>query len=226
MFRAKFVFPIVAVALNVVACSQLALAQSQSDNHRAKPLEAGAEIVVVTLNDLRDVDTDLRHLQTAANHLYEEVTTQRVTLQTVPNLIAPGTIVNLPVGTQATGDVIPARPARVDAAMSEIRPVATLLKSDVDAFLNGEKQLVLPEDTKEELSEELRQWVISVDNIYDQCRILEPLTAAAPYYNQGAIAQAAWAIDQDVKELERIRRLMYRALQREGKRQAREKQQR
>src|SRR6185437_2311284 len=115
---------------------------------------------------------------------------QRVNIRTVPNLIAPGTIVNLPVGVQPTGDIIPARAAHVDAAMSEIRPVATLLKADVDSFLNGEKQLVLPGETKQEFSAELKQWIVSVDNIYDQLRVLEPLTANPPY-NQGAVAQAA-----------------------------------
>ena len=188
----------------------------------SRVLQGGAEVVVLTLTDLRDVGVDLSHLKTAANHLYEECTMQQVTINTMPEMIGPGAIINLPVSTTPTGVYIPPKPKRVEAAMAEIRPVATLLKTDVDQFLNGEKQLSMPGDLQQELQTDLKQWVASVNNIYGQLQILEPL-AASPPYNQAAMAQATWAIVEDTKELERVRKIMYKALQREAKREARER---
>jgi hypothetical protein len=198
-------------------------AAAQNDAQSSAPtktLSGGAQVVVLTLNDLRDVGVDLDHLRTAASHLYDETTMQRVTLQTRPSLVGPGTVINIPVGTTPTGEYIQPRPRRVGAAMAAIRPIATLLKTDMDSFLTEEKQLEVPGVTQDELQSVMKQWSKSVDNIYGQLQLLEPLTEHPPY-NQGAISQATWAIVEDAKELERLRRIMHKALQREGKLRAR-----
>jgi hypothetical protein len=212
----------IAVAFGIMLPAALAdvtppATASQSTPAR-KPLEAGTQVVVLTLSNLREVGTDLKHLQSAATHLYDEVTIQQVTLQTQPELINPGLVINIPVGTIPTGVILDAKPKRVEAAMAEIRPIATLLKSDVDEFVSGEKQLQMPGATQEEMEQRLRQWAVSVNNIYAQLEVLEPLTKTAPY-NQPGIAQATWAIVQDAKELDKMRRVLYKSLQREGKRQ-------
>lgn len=199
-----------------------AFAQTDSSPEQSKgtePLKGEADVVVVTLSDLRDVGSDLEHLRNAANQLYGEVTLQRVTVQTIPTLVGPGSVVNLPIGFMPTGEYIPPRTRRVVAAMNEIRPIATLLKADLDSFKSGQKQLVLPGETAEVFNEQMQQWSVEADNIYGQLQLLEHLCAHHPY-DQGAMAQATWAIVEDSKDLERIRRAMYKALQREVKRAA------
>jgi hypothetical protein len=201
-----------------------ALAQSAGNPATAavaparQPLEAGTQIVVLSLTDLREVGLDLKHLQHGASHLYDEVTLQPMTLNMMPEMIGPGVIINIPVGTQAVGEVMPAKPARVQASMTEIGSIINEMKSSVDQFMTGEKQLSMPGDAQQELNQEVQQWVAGVNNIFGQYNGLQQLTQTSPY-NQPAIAQACTTIIQNVKELEKVRRQMYKVIQREGKRE-------
>jgi len=205
--------PAVTTAPATITAGSKAAASAQP----GKTLQGSAQVVVLTLSDLRDVGLDLKHLQNAANHLNEEVTLQRVTLNMMPEMVGPGMIINIPIGTTPTGEVIPANPKRVQAAMAQLSPIVTLMKGDVDAFVSGEKQLSMPGDTQQELQGELKQWAELVSDVYQQFSTLQPLTQQSPY-NQPAIAQASSTIVNDAKGLERLRRLVYKALQREGKR--------
>ncbi len=201
------------------ASARIAAATDPQPMHA--PLQGEAQIVVLTLKDLHDVGLDLNHLKDTASQLYSEVTLQRMTVQTMPTLVGPGSVVNLPIGLVPTGDYIPPRTHRVIILMAEMRPVASMLRDDLDEFRHGESQLMLPGETSAVFAEQMQQWSVNVDNIYGQLEILERACQHRPY-DQGIMAQATWAIVEDAKELERIRRAMYRALQREGKRAERE----
>jgi len=184
-----------------------------------QPVEAGVQVVVLSLTDLREVGLDLKHLQHGASHLYDEVTLQPMTLNMMPEMIGPGVIINIPVSTQAVGEVMPAKPARVQAAMTEIGSIVSEMKSSVDQFMAGEKQLSMPGDAQQELNQEVQQWVAGVNTIFGQYNALQQLTQTSPY-NQPAIAQSCAVIIQNVKDLEKLRHRMYKVIQREGKREA------
>jgi hypothetical protein len=201
-----------------------ALAQSAGNPAAAaiapatQPLEGGAQVVVLSLTDLREVGLDLKHLEHGASHLYDEVTLQPMTLNMMPEMIGPGVIINIPVSTQAAGPPVPAKPARVQAAMTEIGSIVSAMKSSVDQFMAGEKQLSMPGDAQQQLDQEVQQWVTGVNNVFGQYNALQQLTQTSPY-NQPAIAQACSTIIQNVRDLEKVRRQMYKVIQREGKRE-------
>lgn len=168
------------------------------------------------LEELRDIGLDLKHALTAARHLYDEVTLQPVTLQTEPEMIANGVLISIPVGVQPISPPVPPRKERVDMLMNEIRPVIALLKKNVDDFVAGNKQLDVSDSLKAEMDPLLTQWISLVNNLDDQVKKLDFLTAGPPYDNY-SIGSAASAVQVDIKQLDEIRKTTIKLVRRESK---------
>lgn len=178
-------------------------------------LSGQVEVVELNLATLRDLGLDIKHVQHGAGTLMDEVSRQPVSIQTMPEVVGRNTIINLPVGFTGNGYVQP-RKAAVDAAMGAMEPWIDLSKASVDAILEGHKKLDLDEDTKKELAPQFKEWVALVNSMYDHLQKLKVLAKKTPYDNE-PMASEATAIYKDSKSLEKVRREIYKVLQREGK---------
>lgn len=181
------------------------------------PLEGGVQKVTVSLETLRDVGLDLKRLLKEVSGLYDEVTIRPVRMITQPEMIGPGMIINIPIGTQPIGPAEPPKKERVDLAMSEITPVVTMMKKNVDAFVAGDSELDLSADVQKQLQPEITSWVNSVNQLSAQFNALQQQTQGPPYSNDN-IAAATGAMQTSIKELDKTRRDIYKAIRNEGKR--------
>jgi hypothetical protein len=198
---------------------QLAQTQSTKPNKNSEAvqaLEGEVQTVELDLQTLRDLGLDIKKVRHAASGLYEEVTRTPVTIQSTPNFIGNGTIINIPTGFSSSGAMLPPRKKAVDAAMVAMRPIITIAKEDVDAFESGRKELNLPQHLLDQLKPTFDDWRIAAKDASNQLAQLEPLTQGPPYMNE-SIASHASAIDKDMRTLESDRREIYKALQAEGK---------
>lgn len=192
---------------------------SQPDRSQAPPIKGGVQKVVLNLERLRDIGLDLKHVLSASNHLFDEVTIQPVTMVTEPEIVGFGTVINIPIATQPVGPPLPPRKDRLDLAMNQMKPIVTMFKQRCDDFVAGRAELDLPQDVMAKLEPSFAQWVDLVNDVNSQLVGLEPLTQGPTYDNQ-AIADAANAIQKDVKKLEKTRKTIYKVIQKEGKRKS------
>ncbi len=181
-------------------------------------LQGSVQEVELSLEKLQDVGLDLKEALRAASSLYDEVTIQPVRIITQPSLVGgAGTIINVPVGTEPVGPPKPARKDRVDSAINSMKPIITLLKNNVDNFVDGKKQMDLPEDVLTQLEPRFREWIDSVDSLDVKLNKLEQMTEAPPYDNK-AIAVLTQSMQKDIKSLERVRATIYKVVRKQGKR--------
>lgn len=181
-----------------------------------KPMQASVQKVELSLQRLKEVALDLKGVLKAASSLYDEVTIQPVRMITQPEIVGRGIIINIPIGTEPVGPVQPARKERVDMAMNNIRPVISMMKKNVDAFVSGHAEFDLPESVLTELQPQFDEWAKGVNDMAAEEAKLEELTKAPPY-NQPQIAARAVDIQRDVKVLDETRRKIYKIIRKEGK---------
>ena len=183
----------------------------------AAPMQAGVQMVEVSLEHLRDLGIDLKHVMAGASHLYDEVNIAPVSLQTMPEVVGRGIIINIPIAAVPMGPPAPPRKSRLDTAMAQITPIITQLKTDVDAFLSGQRRLDITDDTRTELRPLFEDWARSVTAMAGQLTSLNSLTAGPKFDNQ-AISQAAQQIQANCQVLQKDLKKVYKILQKEGKR--------
>lgn len=180
-------------------------------------LQGGVKLVAPTLGHLHDLGLDLKHLMTGASHLYDEVNIAPVSLETMPEVVGRGIIINIPIGTQQMGPPAPPRKDRLNLAMAQITPVVTQLKQDVDLFVSGHQRLDITDETRSELKPVLENWISSVNSLAKQLDNLQTLTAG-PNYDNAQISQAAQQVQGHCQALQKDLKKVYKAIQREGKR--------
>ena len=173
----------------------------------------------LTLEKLRDVGLDLKHVMTASKHLYDEVTIQPVTLITEPEVVGRGIVINIPIGTQPAGPPQPPRKDRVDLSMNEMTPVINMFKKNADDFVSGHKQLDLAPDIQTKLEPMIKDWIAQINDLSSQLNNLQPLTAG-PTYDNTSIATVCTNIQKDVEQLDETRRKIYKVIRKEGDSQA------
>lgn len=181
------------------------------------PLQGGVKLVEPSLEHLRDLGIDLKHVMTGASHLYDEVNIAPVSLETVPEVVGRGIIINIPIGTQQMGPPAPPRKDRLDVAMAQITPVVTQLKSDVDKFMSGQQRLDITDQTRTELRPVFESWASSVTAMATQVTNLQSLVAG-PKFDNGAISAAAQQIQSNCQVLQKDLKKVYKSIQKEGKR--------
>jgi hypothetical protein len=194
--------------------------EAAATSSQSTPLQAGVKLIEVNLDHLRDLGLDLKHVMAGASHLYDEVNITPVSLQTVPEVVGRGIIINIPIGTMPSGLPAPPRKARLDLAMAQMVPIVTLLKADVDAFLSGQQRLDIAEDTRSELKPTFQNWAASVTAMSEQLDKLKKLTAG-PTFDNGAISAGAQQVQSNCKDLQKDLKKVYKTLQKEAKRNKR-----
>jgi len=216
----KYILKGMACILLMSAGGLSTTAFSQSDPpDTAAPQDSPFKITIrkiqLDLEELRDIGLDLKQGMTALRHLYDEVTLQPVSLITEPEMIANGVLISIPIATQPVSPPVPPRKARVDMLMGQIRPVVSLLKKNVDELVTG-SQLDVSDPLKAELDPQLTQWISLVNDVNLKLQKLETLTQGPPYDND-SIAYQASSIQQDIKQLEEIRKETEKLMRREEK---------
>ncbi len=171
----------------------------------------------LSLEKLRDIGLDLKHVLKAASSLYDDVMIAPVRLLTEPEVVGGAVMISLPVATQPIGPPEPPNKERIDLAMNEIKTVITMMKKNVDAFVGDGKNLDLPDNVRQVLEPQFDNWIQMVNTMAGREEQLEEITQGPPYNNL-AIAALAIDIQKDVKELDRIRREIYKVIRKEGKR--------
>lgn len=189
--------------------------ESNSGDSSKAPLQTGVQKVELSLDKLREVGIDLKNLLKAAGSLYDEVTIQPVRIITQPEVVGRGMIINIPVGTVPTGPVAPPKKERVDLAMNNLRPVITMMKTNVDAFVSGKEQLDLSDTLQKQLQPQFDQWIALVNDLSAHQAKLETLTQGPPYDN-AAIASQAGVLQSDIKKLDDTRRSIYKVIRKQG----------
>jgi hypothetical protein len=178
-------------------------------------LSGQVQLVEINLAVLRDLGLDIKRVHHGAATLVDEVSRQPVDLQTMPNVVGFSQVVNIPIGFTGGGFIAP-RKSAVDGAMNSIEPWIDLAKASVDAIHEGHKKIDLDDATKEALAPQFKHWESLVNDTYNRLQTLKGLTKGPSYDNQ-SIADQAGAIAKDAKELDKVRRQVYKVLQREGK---------
>jgi hypothetical protein len=190
-------------------------AGSDATTGSGRQLQAGVRKVDLSLDKLREVGLDLKHLVKDAGSLYDEVAIRPVTLMTEPEVVGT-TVINVPIGVQPSGPFQQPRKDRLDLTMNMIRPVVSLLRTNVDEFLSGEKELDLSSDVLNELQPKLNAWVSLVTELSEQERQLESLTVG-PAFDNAAIANAAVNMQKTAKKLDETRRAIYKVIRKRSK---------
>jgi hypothetical protein len=192
---------------------------SSDSSNSGSRIKAGVQMIELNLQVLRDVGLDIKNIIKAASSLYDEVTIQPVTLMTQPEVVGMGTIINIPIGFTPTGAGPQPSKKRVDLAMRQMRPIIEIMKGDVDDFESGRKRLDISDTERNELKPLLDDWIELVNGISTNLTSLEGITKAPPYDNN-AIANLAGGIHKDCKKMDEVRRKLYKALQKDGKRKS------
>jgi len=200
---------------NVPATNKAATASNSPSGPNSKVFQLNATKVELSLQQLNDVGLDLKNVLTATRHLYDEVMIQPVDVITEPEMIA-GTVINIPVGTEPIGPPAPPRKARVDMIMSQLKPVIALLKQNADEFMSESQVVNFPEDVQPQIEPLFKKWLAYMDDAYARLLDLEKLTAGPPYDNY-AIADTTKIIQNDIKQIDDMRRPIYKLIQQEGK---------
>ncbi len=182
-----------------------------------QPFKLSASKVEISLDQLNDVGLDLKHVLTLCRHLYDEVMIRPMNVITEPEMIGTGVVINLPVALEPTGPPKPPRKERVDLIMSEMRPVITLLVKNGDQFLKDSQLAGFPDSMQEKLDPLIKKWTAYADDVYAKLLKLETLTTG-PAYDNYAIADTAKAVEQDIQQIDEMRRPIYKLVQEEGKR--------
>ncbi len=185
-----------------------------------EPLKGAVQKVELTLDDIRTVSLDVKHLITASSHLHDEVTMRQVSIEQEPEIIGMGTVIMIPVGYQQVGPILPANKKRVDLAMGQMSPVIQLFKEDLDEFMSGQKQLDLPDDVREKLQPYFKDWIDRVNDASAQLQKLQPLVQGPPY-DQSTIASIAADINQDAQKMQEDLKKVYKIVRKEGKKMKR-----
>jgi hypothetical protein len=182
-----------------------------------QPFKLVATKVVISLDQLNDVGLDLKHILTICRHLYDEVMIRPMDVITEPEMIGTGTVIQLPVALEPTGPPKPPRKDRVDLLMSEIRPVITLFIKNGNEFLADNQEAEYPQPMKDKLAPLMKTWTVHADDLYARLLVLEKLTVG-PEYDNYAIADTIKSIEQDIQQIDEVRRPIYKLVQQEGKR--------
>jgi len=185
-----------------------------------EPLQGQVKMVELTLDDIRTLSLDVKHLTAASSHLHDEVTMQRISVEQEPEIIGMGTVIMIPVGYQKVGPILPANKKRVDLAMNEVRPIIQLFKEDLDEFMTGQKKLDLTDAVREDLKPYFDDWIGCVNDASAQLTKLEPLTQGPPY-DQTTIASIAADINQDAQKMQNDLKKVYKIVRKEGKKMKR-----
>lgn len=180
----------------------------------APDIKAGVNVYVVSLENLKEIGMAIREVQEAASDLYEEVSRREVTLTSTPNVVG-FTVMSMPSGfTQ--GAYLPPRKKWVDAYMADMVRIVKLMKDECDDVLAGKAQLVVPVPEQDQVKTMFGQWVGLVNDTFNKVSDLET-TTKQPMLNNSAIANAALAINKDMKALEALRKKVYKIYQKAGK---------
>jgi len=182
----------------------------------SEPLQGSVKMVELSLDDLRTLSLDVKHLTAASSHLHDEVTMQQVSIEQEPEVIGMGTVIMIPVGYQKVGPILPANKKRVDLAMNEMRPIIQLFKEDLDEFMTGQKKLDLTDAVRADLKPYFDEWIGCVNDANAQLTKLEPLTQGPPY-DQATIASIAADINQDAQKMQTDLKKVYKIVRKEGK---------
>jgi hypothetical protein len=208
---------IVPVHADLATPADTAASSGNSGTAQSQPITGSVKKVEISLESLRDMGLDLKEVMTSARHLYDEVSIQPVQVITQPELIGPGSVINIPIGTVPIGPPQPPRKSRVDLAMKNLSPIIDMLKGNADDFVAEEKQLDVTPEVQAKLNPLVQDWITKVNQIYGELQQLQPLTAG-PTYDNAAIAAVCRNMQNTAQDLDKTRSKAFKIIKREGRR--------
>lgn len=175
------------------------------------PEEGRAQSVSVnqSLKSLREFGLDLREVLRATYNVYDEVTMKPVNANAEAEDMTA-----FPSHAQGNAPSVSSEPAnrdRLERALSVMRPIISTLKTNVDAFVSGDKALGVRNETRVKIEGDMESWRDSINGLSDELAALEKLSAAATI-NNNAIADVATQMKANIKQAEEMRRRMYNAI--------------
>jgi hypothetical protein len=164
-------------------------------------LKGGASVVHVEIDNVRDVQIDIKRAKANANHLFDEVTRHPITSYQSINTMGP-VMMTFIEPTFDTKEVLPARRKWVELYMAQIAPTVVLIKEDFDAINNGRNTLQYQAGDKEKLDEHLSECFKQIDAASQAAADLQKLTTAPPYDNL-AVAKKAVVLEKSLEEMDK-----------------------
>ena len=164
-------------------------------------LKAGASVVHIEIENVRDVQIDIKRAKANANHLFDEMTRHPITSWQSVNTMGP-VMMTFVEPTFDTKEVLPARQKWVELYMGQIAPTVALIKEDFDAINNGRNTLQYKDDEKSKLYEHLTECFKQIDAASAAATDLQALTAKPPYDNL-AVAKKAVALAKSLEEMDK-----------------------
>jgi hypothetical protein len=164
-------------------------------------LKGGASVVHVEIDNVRDVQIDIKRAKANANHLFDEMTRHPITSYNAINTMGP-VMMTFIEPTFDMKEVLPARQRWVELYMGQIAPTVALIKEDFDAINSGRNTLQYPVGDNEKLDEHLNECFKQVDAASAAAAILQTLTAAPPYDNL-AVSKQAVVLAKSLEEVDK-----------------------
>lgn len=183
---------------------------------QSTPLKGNVETIDLSLEKLREVESDLKRISKAAGALYDQAMIQPMRILTQPEVVGFGTVINLPVGTEPTGPPQPIQKQQIMRAIKNIKPIIDLMKKNVDDFVEDRKQLDLSDQVQQKLEPRFKEWIEMVNTVTLHENQLEQAAQMPPYDNR-TIAALSSLIKDDIKELEKTRSAIYKVVRKENR---------
>jgi hypothetical protein len=164
-------------------------------------LKGGASVVHVEIDNVRDVQIDIKRAKANANHLFDEMTRHPITSYNAINTMGP-VMMTFIEPTFDMKEVLPARQKWVELYMQQIAPTVALIKEDFDAINSGRNTLQFPAGDKEKLDEHLNECFKEIDAASAAATTLQKLTTAPPYNNL-AVSKQAVVLAKSLEEMDK-----------------------
>ncbi|MDR3614002.1 MAG: hypothetical protein P4L53_10555 [Candidatus Obscuribacterales bacterium] len=176
-------------------------------------LKGGASVVHVEIENVRDVQIDIKRAKANANHLFDEMTRHPITSYQSINTMGP-VMMTFIEPTFDMKEVLPARQRWVELYMRQIAPTVALIKEDFDAINSGRNTLQYTVGDKEKLDEHLNECFKQVEAASATAAVLQTLTAAPPYDNL-AVSKQAVVLAKSLDEMDKATKHLIGELKKE-----------
>ena len=181
--------------------------KSESPNKAApgKVLTAGVE-----RSNVKGLLINLQQARTAAGNLSEEMSRHPVSVNNVGNSIG-SVVTTIPQPTMDMTATLPPRKQQVDMYMSQISPIISSIKADLESVRGGETELEVSGKIKSNLDSQLENLSSDVDKAVATNSKLTELTQNEPYPKE--IMHQVSELQKSLSSMEKTGKKMMRILE-------------
>ncbi len=179
--------------------------ETPSKTFSGKLLTAGIE-----RGNVKGLLINLQQARTAASSLSREMSRHPVSVNNVGNSIG-SVVTTIPTPTMDMTATLPPRKKQVDLYMSQISPIVSSIKSDLESLRGGETDLKVSAKIKSDIDSQLEDLSNEVDKAVATNTKLTELTQNEPY--QREILRQVAELQKSLGSMEKTGKKMMRILE-------------